>query len=110
MKRILLLALIIILLIVGISIMSILAQPQTPYMTLMLQCGGTLSHPGSPTSWHATEDEAKAYADSHFDSTYDLAYIMRPQSQADWTPLLWIKSTSSTCYNGAFSTWKQPSP
>jgi hypothetical protein len=75
----------------------------------MLQCRGTFSTASVPTTWHSTVDEAKAYADSHFDNTYNLAYVIQPQSQSDWTPLLWVKSTNG-CYNGSFAKWKQPSP
>ncbi len=107
--QIILYALVIIFLTVGAISMYALFQPQTPYMALMLQCGGTFSTASSPQSWHSTEDEAKAHADSQFNSTYNLAYIMRPQSQQNWTPLLWVKSTGS-CYNGAFANWRQPDP
>jgi hypothetical protein len=97
------LVLVILLLTVGFFV----AQSQArPYALIMQDCGGTFYLAGDHITWHGTVEEAKQHAESRFGQNgFDLASIAQSAQTGIYTDLLWMKTTSTACYDGRFMDW-----
>ena len=77
-----------------------------PYALIMQSCGGVFVFTGDHITWHGSIDEAKQQAESRFGQNgYNLASIAQSPSSGMYSDLLWLKTTSASCYDGQFMEW-----
>jgi hypothetical protein len=100
-----LLALGVILAIVGWGMVFASAQGQ-PFTAMMLQCGGDVRFTGSHMANFGDEGSAKNWADGQL-SSFDIAYIYRPEGVGLLSNLLWVKSDGS-CLGDNYRDWRHP--
>jgi hypothetical protein len=81
------------------------AQGQ-PFTVMMLQCGGEVRFAGSHMANFADEGSAKSWADGQL-SSFDIAYIYRPDGPGLFSNLLWIRSDGN-CLGDSYRDWSRP--
>lgn len=79
-------------------------EAQSPYVALMLICGGTYDSSNLHMAEFSTEGEAKAWADAELQGVWDLAYIYHGYEADGARSLAFASSKNPLCHPGT-TTW-----